>query len=127
MYLIDTSVWIDFLRATPGDAAKLLEELLDDGSAYLCEVTFAEICFGAKDKRQLKQYEGRFSEMPFLALPEDWHTKAGVMGFELRKSGFMPYLADLMIGLVAIEHKVPLLTTDKDFEPFAKLFGLKFA
>jgi predicted nucleic acid-binding protein len=127
MYLIDTSVWVDFLRAKPSDSANLLEELLDDGSAYLCEVTFAEICFGARDKRQLKQYEERFSEMPFLALPVDWHAKVGVMGFELRKSGFKPYLADLMIGLVAIEHRMPLLTTDKDFEPFAKLFGLEIA
>lgn len=125
MYLIDTSVWIDFLRAKPSSEVSLLEELLEDGSAYLCEVTFAEICFGAKDKRQLKQYEERLSEMPFLELPESWHTKAAEMGFNLRKAGFKPYLADLMIGIVAIEHAVPLLTTDRDFEPYVKLFGLQ--
>jgi len=69
MYLIDTSVWNNFLRGKADQEVELLTGLLEDGSAYLCEVTFAEICFGARDKKQFKQYEERFSEMSFWSSP----------------------------------------------------------
>ena len=125
MYLVDTSVWVDFLRGKATEQVAFLETLLEEGNAFLCEVTYSEICFGARNKRQLAEYQDHFLEMPFLELPELWHREVGRMGHRLRKSGYKPFLADLMICLVAIHHQAGLLTTDRDFIPFEKLFGLK--
>lgn len=124
MHLIDTSVWIDFLRGVPHPRVSLLEGLLEEGEAYLCEVTFAEICFGARDEPQFKKYSRYFSALPFLALPPDWHQEAARLGYTLRRKGHKPFVADLLIALTALTHKAVLLTRDADFIPYRDLFGL---
>ena len=127
MHLIDTSVWIDFLRGKTGDRVKLLESLLEEGEAHLCEITYAEICFGAKNQKQHDQYAKYFGDLPFLPLPHDWHKQMAHMGFMVRSKGFKPFVADLAIALTALTHKAALLTHDTDFEIYRNLFGLQTA
>ena len=124
MHLIDTSVWIDFLRGVSNPRVQLLEGLLEEGEAYLCDITYAEICFGAKDQRQFRKYERIFAELPFLSLPENWHREIARLGYALKSKGHKSYVADLMIGLAALHHRAALLTRDKDFEAYHDLFGL---
>ncbi len=123
--LIDTCVWIDFLRGRETRQTQILEILLENGDAYCCDVILVELCFGAKDRAQFRQYQKNFSEMPFLTLPKNWTTETASMGLALRKSGHRPFLADLMIAQTAIFHKTHFLTCDRDFQPFKKLFDLK--
>lgn len=125
MYLVDTSVWIDFLRGTTNPRVALLEGLLEEGEAYVCEITFAEICYGARDDRQWKKYHDYFAALPFLPLPPHWHRELAHMGYALRRKGYRPFTADLLIALTALTHKVSVLTSDPDFQPFRTLFGLK--
>ncbi|MBI4212672.1 MAG: PIN domain-containing protein [Deltaproteobacteria bacterium] len=124
MFLIDTSVWIDFLRGTSNHRVELLEKLLEEGEACICEIVYAEICFGASHDLQLQKYADYFSTIPFLKLPLDWHLKIGRMGYKLRKKGFKPFIADLMIAQCALTHSATLITSDKDFIPYQDLFGL---
>lgn len=127
MTLIDTCIWIDFLRGRNLPHVQLLEGLLDEGEACLCEVTFAEICFGARDERQFKKYERDFSQIPLLKLPDNWHRELARMGHTLQRQGHRPFMADLQIALTALTHSAELLTTDKDFIPYQSLFGLKLS
>ena len=71
MLLVDTSVWIPFLRGNDSRGVKRLEQLLKNGDAYLCEITFAEICFGARDSAQLRLYEKELRKevLPRLKVP----------------------------------------------------------
>lgn len=55
---------------------------------------------------------------------DGWHQVVGPMGFELRRAGHKPFIADLMIAFTAINNKVPLLSSDTDFIPYAELFKL---
>lgn len=123
--LIDTCVWIDFLRGKETNQTQVLEVLLEYGDAYCSDAILAELCFGAQTPAQLKKYQQYFSEMPFLPVPPGWGGKVGAMGNALRKSGYRPYLADLLIAHTANEHGAYFLTTDRDFIPYKKLFGLK--
>lgn len=125
MYLVDTSVWIPLLRGQSDQKGQFLESLLEEGEASLCEVVYAEICFGAGNKRQFEKYAGYFGNLPFLALPENWHRRAAEIGYSLRIKGHKPFLGDLLIALIALEHKVPLVTHDKDFRPYREFFGLE--
>lgn len=127
MILVDTCVWIDFLRGRTLPHVQLLEALLEDGDACLCEVTYAEILFGAKDDRQFKKYESKFSQIPFLTLPTHWHRELARLGHKLQRNGHRPFIADLQIALTALTHKAELLTTDKDFAIYQRLFGLMLA
>lgn len=124
MHLVDTSVWVDFLKGVSDPRVSLLEGLLEEGEAYLCEITFAEICFGAKDENQFRKYNQYFSALPFLALPPHWHQEAARLGNILRRKGRKPFIADLLIALTALAHKAILLTHDTDFRPYQDLFGL---
>ncbi len=125
MYLVDTSVWIDFLRGRESKKVDFLERLLEEGDAHVCEIVYAELCFGADNAKQLQKYETLFSAIPFLELPRNWHRQVGEMGFKLRRSGYTPFVADLMIGLAALHHQAILLTTDSDFDPYQELFDLR--
>ncbi len=124
MVLVDTCVWIDFLQGRSSPIVQLLETFLADGEACICEVTFAEICFGAKEDRQFRKFSTEFSQIPFLSLPAQWHQQIAQMGYQLKRHGHAPFLADLQIALTAIHHTADLLTTDKDFLPYHTLFGV---
>lgn len=127
MYLVDTSVWIDFLKNVSSPRVVFLEELLAGGDAALCEVVYTEICIGSKDKHQFEKYATYFGDLPFFKLPPAWHQEMARMGFSLKSKGHKPFVADLMIALTAVVNRVPLLTNDKDFEPYQELFGLVLA
>ena len=127
MYLIDTSVWVDFLRGKETPKVRFLEALLEEGEAYLCEITYTEICQGAKTRRQFDKYSEYFSRLPFLPLAPEWHKEAARLGFETRAQGFQPFIADLVISLTALSHKATLVTEDKDFNVYRELFGLALA
>ncbi|MBI2606483.1 MAG: PIN domain nuclease [Deltaproteobacteria bacterium] len=124
MHLVDTSVWIDFLRGKETPRVGLLESLLESGDAAICETIFYEICIGAASPRQFRNYRERFSGIPFLRLPQNWHLQGAEMGYRLRSEGYKPYLSDLTIALTAILNQVPLLTADKDFEAYRRLYDL---
>jgi predicted nucleic acid-binding protein len=125
--LIDTCVWIDLLRGKDTKRTALLEGLLEEGEAYLCGTTFCEICFGAGDERQFHRYHQKFSALPFLDTPQNGHIEMARMGFVLRRKGYKPFMADIMIALTAIVHETTLLTDDQDFIPYQKFLGLKLA
>jgi hypothetical protein len=125
MFLVDTSVWIDFLKGLKNPQVDALENLLEQGEAYISEVIFAEICIGAKDRKQFQKYRRYFSVLPLYKLPPDWHLQMAGMGFRLRMAGFQPFVADLAIALTALANQASLLTRDRDFEPYRRLFGLK--
>ena len=124
MYLVDTSVWIDFLRGTENAWTSLLEALLREGEAGICPMVYAEICFGAQDELQLARYRKKFAALPMFTLPDTWHEDAATMGFALRRKGHKPFIADMMIALTAIKHELPLISKDSDFAIYTKLFGL---
>lgn len=124
MFLVDTSIWIHFLRGVHNQKVQFLEDLLKGGDAAICGVVFSEICFGARDEKQFEKYSHYFGTLPMLGLPENWHRELARMGSILRRGGFQPFVADLVISLTAISHQATLLTADSDFEAHRKLLGV---
>lgn len=53
-----------------------------------------------------------------------WH-RAGKLRADLIRRGYRPKLADTLIAQTCLDHKVGLLTRDRDFGPFARWAGLK--
>lgn len=125
MYLVDTSVWIDFLRNKSNERITLLDSLLEDGSAYICEIIFIEVLSGAKDAAQFKKYETYFGQLPFLRLGPAWEKRVSQMIFEAKNAGKSVFVADTIIAHLAIENNLVLLTSDKDFAAFHHLHDLK--
>jgi len=121
--LVDTRVWIDWLRAKETHAAQTLGGLLHEGEAALTPVILQEILQGAASPRALATLRRRFGVLPML-MPSGVATyaEAGVLYVRCRWRGYTarsPH--DCLIARIAIEHCVPLLHDDRDFEHIAEI------
>ena len=63
MILVDTSVWIDFLRGDPATSQTLVSEL-DAGNVPALECLFGELLRGARDDRERGIIRGYGDNLP---------------------------------------------------------------
>ena len=64
MFLVDTSVWVDFLRATETPQVRVLRELLDDEAVVgIAPVILQEILQGADSQQRFDKWYRYFSEL----------------------------------------------------------------
>ena len=113
--LIDTSAWIEFLRAKGDPVLKSqVGQLLAQGkAAYTCPVSF-ELMLGAKP-HELKDLQTALSmALRLKATSVDWDAAARVAAI-LRQKGLNFPALDLLIAVVACAGKVPLLSRDGHF------------
>lgn len=125
--LVDTTVWVDFLNNKKTTHVQALEQLVaDEEDICTCGVILTEVFQGIRDEADYNRTYSRFDA--FLYLPMDRHTfvKAADLYRSLRRRGItIRKTVDCMIAAVAMEHKVPLLHNDKDFDPLEEFCGLK--
>jgi len=60
-----------------------------------------------------------------LELQPGFWWRAGKLRANLTRGGYRPKLADTLIAQTCLDHKVGLLTRDRDFGAFARWAGLK--
>jgi len=66
--LMDTSVWIEFLKGSNQFFAPMLE-LIENGEIYTLELIFAELLQGVKTNRKLKLIRDFYAQMRVLDQP----------------------------------------------------------
>ena len=118
--LVDTSVWVLWLRGLNGTATLALERLLKKGDAWMAPVILQELLQGARNPKDLEQLRAAFSGQPLLHATEATYLRAGEMYARCRWRGVTirsPH--DCLIATLAIENGVPLLQDDRDFEQIA--------
>jgi predicted nucleic acid-binding protein len=123
--LVDTSVWIDFIRGRRTMAVDRLRVALDRGvAAAVTPLIYQEVLQGASDERAFRDYHTFLSTQPFLN-PLDALTtyeRAARLYFDCRRVGVtIRSTIDCLIAQIAIEHDVPLMHDDRDFERIAKV------
>ncbi|MGE5171786.1 MAG: PIN domain nuclease [Rudaea sp.] len=123
--LVDTSVWIDFIRGRSTDAVGRLRTALDRGvAAALTPLVYQEVLQGASDERAFRDYRAFLSTQPFLhpGEPIATHERAARLYFECRRLGLtIRSTVDCLIAQIAIENGVPLLHDDRDFDRIARV------
>jgi predicted nucleic acid-binding protein len=124
--LVDTTVWVDFFNDRNTSHVQTLEHLVaDEEDICTCGVLLAEVLQGIRTDNDYRKTLSRFDT--FLFLPMDRHTfvKAAELYRTLRRRGItIRKTVDCMIAAAAIEHRIPLLHNDKDFDPIEKFCGL---
>lgn len=117
--LIDTSLWIDFLRnKTPIALKQFVAPYILSSDSHLTEPIVFEVLKYATD-RELKQIEKQFETIPILPTPSDLWTRATRLGQICRKNGITASSMDLLISTVAIHHNAELVTFDSDLARIA--------
>lgn len=113
--LIDTSAWIDFFRGKQSPVTDAVQLALQLGLARLCGPVKAELLQGVKTKKEKQQLGIMFDAVENLDTHEpDWEA-AGNNLLNLRESGITLPLTDALIAVIAIRHKVQVLTLDQHF------------
>jgi predicted nucleic acid-binding protein len=115
MTLIDTSVWIEFLRARGDTALKSrVADLISFGeAAYTCPIRF-ELLFGARPKEVKDLRTGLSLAHHVVLIPQHWDA-AVALGGKLRSAGHSIPVSDLLIAVVAHSEGLPLLARDQHF------------
>lgn len=122
MILVDTSVWIDWLRKGTHPATRKLDRLVDEADLALSPVVLQELLMGARGEAQLAELCMYFEVIPLLMPTRSTYVDAGALYARCRWAGITPRSPhDCLIAQTAIEHAVPLLHDDRDFERIAEV------
>ncbi len=125
--LIDSTVWIDFLRARDAPHTQRLKSLLSAGEdACICGHVLAEVLRGTRYDEQYQKVERRFDALEFLPMDRRSFQKAADIYRHLKRSGItLKNTVATFIVAVALERDVYLLHNDSDFDLIAREFPLK--
>ena len=129
MILVDTSVWIDYFNDITNSATDKLDACLGNEMVAIGDIILLEVLQGFRSD---KDYQTAKNLMESLTIYE-MLGKQAVYGCaenyrKLRKKGItIRKTTDVIIASFCIKKDLPLLFTDKDFEPFVKNLGLKSA
>jgi predicted nucleic acid-binding protein len=123
--LVDTTVWVHFLRGDNPAARDRLQPLILEDRLFTADIIIMEILRGARSD---KGYETLYNDLTVLQrLPMEsavWE-RAWKTGYHLRKKGINAPLADILIATLAVEHSCVLLHDDRHFSMMSKAVGLK--
>jgi predicted nucleic acid-binding protein len=128
--LVDSSAWVEFLRATGSRAHLRLRSALEGEEALACtDPVLMEILAGARDDADRDRLRRLLLGLEFLAVdgPTDYESAAELYGL-CRRGGETPRkLTDCLIAAVAIRKDAELLCEDADFEAIARHAPLRLA
>jgi predicted nucleic acid-binding protein len=128
--LVDSSAWVEFLRATGSDAHLRLRMALGDGTELCCtDVVVMELLAGARDDADRDRLRRMLYGLQFLGVegPADYETAADLYR-ACRRGGETPRkLSDCLIAAVAIRNDAALLCEDADFGAIARHAPLRLA
>ena len=127
MFLVDTTVWIDFFRGHETVKTAYLTRALEEGEDIcICGPVLTEILQGIQGDSQFKQAVKFLDFLIYLPLSKEnyllsaeIYRKARAKGKSVRKT------IDCIIASCAIAHNVPLLHNDEDFFIIEKYSRLK--
>jgi predicted nucleic acid-binding protein len=121
--LVDTSAWVEYLRATGSAVHRRLRDLIQaDASLATTDVVVMELLAGGRDEAhaaQLRRLVGRCQFVPTQGLAD--YEAAAALYRRCRRAGTtVRALTDCLIAVVAIRERAELLHADKDFDLLAQ-------
>lgn len=125
--LVDTTVWVDLFRGAATPQVATLERLIAGGEdVCTCGVILTEVLQGFREDSDFRRTVARFDAFVFLPMSRRTFVKAAELYRLLRRKGItIRKSVDCMIAAVSIEHDVPLLHNDRDFDPIEEYCGLR--
>jgi predicted nucleic acid-binding protein len=124
--VVDTTVWIDFLRGRNAPHVQRLRTLLGTSEIIVGDLMLCEILQGLDSERAAGDVERLFRGFDIVSMAGDALAVSAARNFRaLRARGVtIRKTIDLLIGAWCIENRRPLLHNDRDFSPMARYLGL---
>jgi predicted nucleic acid-binding protein len=128
--IVDTSAWVEYLRATGSTIHLMLKARIESGDALATPAPVVmEILAGCRSEEaagKLRRLLARFEILDVEGLAD--FEDAALIQRECRRAGeTVRSMMDCLIAAIALREQRPLLAMDRDFEKIARHFGLELA
>jgi predicted nucleic acid-binding protein len=129
MILVDTSALLPFLAGRSTRASETVAKALFEGiEIALTPIVIQEILQGARDEPEWRRLR-RYLQTQTILSPRDpmaTHIAAARIYYDCRRRGLtVRSTLDCVVAQIAIEHGVPLLHDDRDYDAIARVRALK--
>jgi len=127
--VVDSSVWIDFFNGASTPEVERLDGLLGVTPLAIGDLILVEVMQGFRSERDVSTARQLFRSLallPMLGGSNAW--KAAENYRPLRRQGItVRKTIDGIIATACIEANLPLLFSDRDFQPYVEHLGLEAA
>jgi predicted nucleic acid-binding protein len=127
--VVDSSVWIDFFNGVSTPEVERLDGLLGVTPLAIGDLILVEVMQGFRNERDVataRQLFRSLALLPMLGGSNAW--KAAENYRQLRRRGItVRKTIDGIIATACIEANLPLLFSDRDFQPYVEHLGLEVA
>ena len=125
MILIDTSGWVEFLRATGSPADLALQQAMS-GDLATCDAIRMELLAGARDDEHLVALRRLLARATQLPTKTQHYEEAALLYRRARAAGLtVRSLTDCLIAAIAVDYGTTLLHHDRDFTALAQVSPLR--
>ncbi len=126
---VDSSVWIDYFRGTASPHTDHLDALLGRELVVVGDLVLAEVLQGFTSERDFNQALRLFGSLDVIEVAGRDAAILAARNFRrLRELGVtVRKTIDTLIATRCIEDGLPLLYSDRDFDPFVQHLGLAAA
>lgn len=118
MIIVDTSIWVEFLRNN-SLYFSAVQELLENQNVLTIECIFAELIQGAKDKRERDIILSYWNNVPKVEI-ENVYINAGIFSSENKLISKGIGLIDSVIIISSNHYKAKVWTLDKKLQRVLK-------
>ncbi len=129
MIVVDSSVWIDFFHGMSTPEVERLDGLLGVTPLAIGDLILVEVMQGFRtdqDVATARQLFRSLALLPMLGGSNAWKAAENVR--QLRRKGItVRNTIDGIIATACIEANLPLLFSDRDFQPYVDHLGLEVA
>ncbi len=127
MIVVDTSVWIDYVNGIISPQTDILDNLLREQRIVTGDLVITEFLQGFKNEKEYQQAKQLMDSLEYFDfVGKTLAIKAAQNFRKLRRNGItIRKTIDVLIATFCIEHHMPLLHSDHDYDLMEKIIGLQ--
>lgn len=126
MILVDTSVWVDYFNGRNTRETDTLDHLLGQELVIMGDIILTEVLQGFRSDQDFNKARAILSSFPVQTLLGKENAIISAQNYRLlqSKGATVRKTIDVIIGTFCIVNSIPLLHSDRDFEPMVEHLGL---
>jgi hypothetical protein len=127
MIVVDSSVWVDYFNGVITRQSDFLDDVLGVEPIATGDLIIVEVLQGFRSYAGYHKVRSLLLDLPAYEMigveravrAAEYHRRLRARGISIRKT------IDTLIATFCIDRKLPLLFSDRDFEPFVQQFDLR--
>jgi predicted nucleic acid-binding protein len=126
MVIVDTTVWVDYLRGIRNPETEWLDREAGRARLGITDLILCEVLQGISDDREFHRVRGSLLKFELFEMGGEDIAIAAAQNFRAirRKGRTIRKTIDCLIATFCIVRGFSLLHRDRDFRPFQELLGL---